>query len=681
MSTPVHRTRITARRDETAPTVVDHGSAGHPQTAPTVADHGSGQTAPTVVDRRAATHEQDTLAHAPLAHGDRLVLERYRLLRRLGSGGHGAVWLARDERLGRAVAVKLIPRDERTSGRARREAAASARLNHPGIVTLYEAGEDDQAAYLVSELVDGRTLAAALAAGELSDAAIARIGVLLCDALSHAHCHGVVHRDVKPQNVIVPSAPAAGAGIAKLTDFGVAAVADDEALTRTGDIIGTYAYMAPEQADGRRAGREADLYSLALVLYEALAGIHPQNGVRGWRSGRAPCPPLRRARRDLPGDLCRAIDRALALEPQRRGTLADLRAALSAAAPRLGQIRGTVSPARFERSIAARQAEAGLPDFELSSDVASGLEPGAPDFGLVPDGPGLSPGTGVPGGVAPESPGSRVDRLSRAAIPRRAVAAAGTALLVGLATLLPGPHPPVGAGALVLVAAAAVALLPRLGWLAAAFAALGWLAASSPSRGGLALVLAAALLTCPLLRPRGGWTWSLPTLAPLLGLAGLSGAFPVLAGSLRGPWSRAALGALGYWWLAIAETLLGRTLWLGPPPATPALGRWQGAPTTAIAHVLAPLASSGLLIGAAIWAVAAVLWPLAIRSRARALVLIGALTWALACWLASDALGGALHGAGLAAGARGALLGPLVGALVGVLAVSVRPVAPAAAVA
>ena len=165
--------------------------------------------------------------------------------------------MARDERLERDVAVKLLPRERIVGGRFEREARAAARLAHPGIVTLYEAAVDDEGAYLVSELVRGSTLDALLEAGQLSDRDIVAIAIVLCDALEHAHAQGVVHRDVKPSNVLVPDAGGPGSGpsqLAKLTDFGVARVIDSEGLTNTGDVLGTLAYMAPEQADGLEAG-------------------------------------------------------------------------------------------------------------------------------------------------------------------------------------------------------------------------------------------------------------------------------------------------------------------------------------------------------------------------------------------------------------------------------------------
>src|SRR5436309_2404466 len=160
-----------------------------------------------------------------------VVLERYRLHRRLGAGGFGTVWLARDERLERDVAIKIVPRERIVGGRLQREARAAARLSHPGIVTLYEAAVDDDDAYLVSELVRGNTLADLLDAGRLSDRDIVAIGIALCDALEHAHAAGIVHRDVKPSNVLVPERPQTPTQYAKLTDFGVARVIGGDSLT------------------------------------------------------------------------------------------------------------------------------------------------------------------------------------------------------------------------------------------------------------------------------------------------------------------------------------------------------------------------------------------------------------------------------------------------------------------
>ncbi len=230
-------------------------------------------------------------AHIPRARAappgvDDLVLGRYRLLECLGAGGFGVVWRARDELLHREVAVKRVSLGpDVDSERASREALASARLAHPAIVALYEACAIQDAFYLISELVHGRTLAQLIASRALSDEQVLEIGVALASALAHAHARGVIHRDIKPQNVLVPDqleerAPTSEGflGAAKLTDFGGASLAGEDVLTCTGDVLGTLAYMAPEQSEGREVGEQADLYSLALVLYEALTGANPVRG-------------------------------------------------------------------------------------------------------------------------------------------------------------------------------------------------------------------------------------------------------------------------------------------------------------------------------------------------------------------------------------------------------------------
>src|SRR4051794_16577297 len=264
-----------------------------------------------------------------------LLLDRYRLVRRLGTGGFGTVWLAHDERLDRPVAVKRVPTGDAASAeRARREALAAARLSHPGIVALYETDADEEACYLVSELVRGETLGALEEQGALSDRDVVEIGAALCEALAHAHARGVVHRDVKPGNVLVPEAADDGGSAAKLTDFGIARVVGDDALTRTGDVLGTLAYMAPEQAEGRGATAASDLYALGLVLFEALSGANPIRGASPAETARRvgnPLPPLRRLRRDLPQELCDTIDRAVEIDPAARGRIADLKRGLLAA--------------------------------------------------------------------------------------------------------------------------------------------------------------------------------------------------------------------------------------------------------------------------------------------------------------------------------------------------------------
>src|SRR4051812_2920676 len=284
-----------------------------------------------------------------------VVLDRYRLERRIGAGGFRVVWLAFDEKLEREVAVKVVPHEGDTSpeaSRAQREARVAARLNHPGIVALYELGSDDEAVYLVSELVPGRTLAELIRAGAVSDRDVAKIGSALCDALAHAHQKKVIHRDVKPQNVLVVDEPAAGAGFAKLADFGIAHLQSGDPLTRTGDVVGTLAYMAPEQAEGERVSAAADVYSLALTLYEGWTGQNPVRASSPMGTARrlgTVLPPLRARRRDLPEELGSIVDQALDPHPERRPPIRQLKTVLEKADRELADEGGLVEPGTLER--------------------------------------------------------------------------------------------------------------------------------------------------------------------------------------------------------------------------------------------------------------------------------------------------------------------------------------------
>lgn len=609
------------------------------------------------------------------------MLERYRLQERLGAGAFGVVWRAWDERLERDVAVKAISGEQVASGRATREARAAARLAHPAIVTLYEAGAEDDTTYLVSELVRGGTLAQLLHEGALSDRDVAEIGIALCAGLAHAHAQGVVHRDVKPSNVLVPDARPAGSPAAKLTDFGVARVVGDgsDVLTRTGDVVGTLAYMAPEQAEGREAGAPADLYATALVLYEAFSGVNPVRGGSAVATARklgATLPALRRQRRDLPPQLCEAIDRALLPHPKDRGTVANLSRGLRSALRELGDEPGTVEGPAIDRAATAVTQVAGAArhgwrrrsrEQELA-EVAAEL--GAGDEWTVED--------------------RRGDRVVAIDPPARANApilmghllpglAAGGLVALALAELGSGT-PPVQPLVAAAIAGAAVALLPRLGWLATAAVLLGWLAGEVGEGGlGLALVFACALAAPPLLLPLCGRGWSVPFLAPLMGAALLAGAFPAVAGQARTLWRRAALGALGFWTLALAEPVVRETLWYGPARGTWGVGpdggiqSWEGSLGDAATHVIAPLLESGALACAGLWAAGAAILPWLVRGRSAALDLVAATLWA-----AGLAAGGGAIGHALGAGAvpqpdgRGAVLGAAAAVLIAVAAQALR---------
>ena len=279
-----------------------------------------------------------------------LVMDRFRLLEQIGSGGMGVVYRAFDERLQRHVAVKEIRVAD--PERVLREAQAAARLNHPGIVTVYELGERAGRALLVSELVPGQTLGALRRSGELTDRDVAELGTDLCDALAHAHAHGVVHRDIKPENVIVRDDDGGGRR-AKLMDFGIARVAGVPTLTATGEVVGTLAYMSPEQAEGLVAGPESDAYSLALTLFECWAGENPVGADTPAETARRigqPQPGLADYRPDLPRGLADAVDACLEPEAERRPTPAELADELEAAMPALDDQRSVPVPAAEQSS-------------------------------------------------------------------------------------------------------------------------------------------------------------------------------------------------------------------------------------------------------------------------------------------------------------------------------------------
>jgi len=606
----------------------------------------------------------------PGASGPRLVLGRYRLERRLGAGGFGVVWLGWDEKLEREVAVKAIPREDGSGERVEREARAAARLNHPGIVAVYELSWDEHDVYLVSELVRGRTLAELVRAGAIADRDVARIGVALCDALDHAHARGVIHRDVKPQNVMVVADPAAGAGFAKLADFGVAHVASDSPLTHTGDVVGTLAYMAPEQAEGRGVGPASDVYSLALTLYEAWTGSNPVRGAgpaaTARRVGR-PLPSLSGMRRDLPLELCDAIDDALEVDPALRPSPKQLRTQLTAAESELEDEGGLVEPETLRR--------VGLPSTggrrtaftRLMGRTAGAAEPAPLPVAATGGRPLLFSAAEAP---APGLLGRPATTASRSgAIMRRlgaGVLAGGIVfgVLTGLA-----PDPTFSAAAAAGVAALAVALLPRIAWLIVAAGLCGWLVSPEADRQGTALILAAAAAPIPLLLPRAGLLWSVPILAPLLGTVAIGPAFVGIAALAPTPWRRAGLGAAGFLWLALAEVLTGKDLLFGIPDGTHPRVEWEGSISSAASDALGPLLSGPSLAPAVVWAAFAMLLPLLVRGRWLAMDLAGAGLWAAGLVAAHAALGDMLAATTALGEPRGAVSGAI-GAAFLVVAVS-----------
>ncbi|HYN30678.1 MAG TPA: serine/threonine-protein kinase [Dermatophilaceae bacterium] len=298
---------------------------------------------------------------------------RYRLDGPLGRGGMAVVWRATDELLGREVAVKTLdltgPDSENAGERFRREARATAALNHPNIVTVYDTGVEGETAYLVMELLPGPTLAQRLAEGHLFPVpAVRAIGAQVCAALSAAHGAGIVHRDVKPGNIAY-----AADGTVKVLDFGITQILDEalghHRLTMTNTVIGTAEYLAPEQASGGRVDERADLYALGCVLFALLTGDPPFRAPEPvavlMAHATKPAPDVRDRRPDTPPDLAALVAVLLAKDPaDRPGSAAEvaehLRARTAPATEVLAPLAATTAapaPAPVTEPVAAARAE------------------------------------------------------------------------------------------------------------------------------------------------------------------------------------------------------------------------------------------------------------------------------------------------------------------------------------
>ena len=247
---------------------------------------------------------------------------RYRAEKRLGAGGMAEVWCAEDEVLGRRVALKLMggrfAEDPEFRERFRREAQAAAGMQHPNIVGVYDRSEWDGTPYIAMELVDGKTLKELVTErGPLPPDVAVGLTEQVLRALGYAHRRGIVHRDVKPQNVIIDRD-----GQAKVADFGIARAGDTSEMTQAGAIVGTMQYLSPEQAEGHPVDRRADLYSVGIVLYELLTGRVPFDGeapisIAIKQINERPVPPGQ-LQPGIPPALEAVVLRALEKDPARR---------------------------------------------------------------------------------------------------------------------------------------------------------------------------------------------------------------------------------------------------------------------------------------------------------------------------------------------------------------------------
>ncbi len=495
-----------------------------------------------------------------------LVLGRYRPVRPLGSGGSGSVWLACDERTGLDVALKIIAREGKAAARAEREALAARRLRHERCVRAYDVGHDSSHVYIAYEYVAGRTLREALRMDDLSDEETVEVAAQVLEALAHAHRTGIVHRDVKPSNIILEQGDQVAA---RLLDFGLAQFDGADTLTAVGDVPGTLAYIAPERLAGSEAQPESDVWSVGVLLWESLAGRHPFWGLPLQEVATAigaGAPRLATERRDLPRRLLAAVDGALAGDPRSRprasALATQLRSALRAAPAR--RTRSRTQPA-------GRPAKRTLPRPKAAQRA-------------------------LPVGLA-----------------------AATALLG--ATLLPF-WPPALVAALVAGAGLAAWMDPRLG-LAVALAAPVFPIGNASQ--GAALLYGAFALAWLAVSWREARTGLLFVCGPLLAGVGLLALVPLAVQPVRGTVRRAAQAALAVLAAALTTWLAGEELApLGS--VAPEVGIAPPSPPADVATELArALATDPLVLAtAAVAAAAAALLPFARKLSRYGVLAVGA---------------------------------------------------------
>jgi eukaryotic-like serine/threonine-protein kinase len=333
------------------------------------------------------------------------VLGRYQVVDVLGGGGMALVYRARDEELDRPVAIKLLAdnlaADEAFRKRFLREARLAAQLAHPNVVQVYDSGEADGRPYIVMEYVEGETLADLLSRrGRLPPSEAVELALQVCSGLEHAHQAGLVHRDIKPQNLLIRED-----GTVKIVDFGIARSARGTRLTETGSVLGTAAYLAPEQAAGEEVTPAADVYAVGVVLYELLAGRTPHTAeslTQFLVSGQTQSiPELRELAPEVPAALEDVVMRCLARIPEYRP-------------PSAGALAASLSATQGELPTAALRRDEGTAE--------------APTRLAAPSGTSVAPqGTSVP----PTSETAVRPAARRPRTAALAIGAAAVALAVG----------------------------------------------------------------------------------------------------------------------------------------------------------------------------------------------------------------------------------------------------------
>ncbi|MEV8016609.1 serine/threonine-protein kinase [Streptomyces sp. NPDC086554] len=324
----------------------------------------------------------------------RLIAGRYRLLSKLGHGGMGTVWRAKDETVDRDVAVKEpripdhLPERERSNAfeRMRREARAAARLDHPAVVNVHDVAVEDGQPWIVMELVQGRSLGAALQEGTLGAREAARVGLEVLNALDAAHQAGILHRDVKPDNVMLGSH-----GRVVLTDFGIAQIEGETNLTDTGGFVGSPEFIAPERVLGQRPGPASDLWSLGVVLYAATEGVSPFRRTNTPATLQSVLNATPAAPASVTGPLADAINRLLTKEPAQRPNAGQIRTLLeeSVRPPQLAPTRvvqvGGGSGAGKGGVTIGRKGLIGIGAAVVAAAVAAYLVIANPFAGSLPD--------------------------------------------------------------------------------------------------------------------------------------------------------------------------------------------------------------------------------------------------------------------------------------------------------